>query len=105
MQACLLARASTATEGTGYKAVKRQLTPRPACPLHAPRSADIGRLEAGWAQRWREQADSTADLRGRLERMAAASDGQSQEVAGRLQVGVVVRGCKEGWPAGLVVPS
>ncbi|PRW33219.1 hypothetical protein C2E21_7740 [Chlorella sorokiniana] len=53
--------------------------------LKSSLSADIGRLEAGWAQRWREQADSTAELRGRLDRMAAASDGQAQEVAGRLQ--------------------
>lgn len=55
--------------------------------VHPPCSADIGRLEAGWAQRWCEQADSTAQLCGRLDAMAAASDGRAQEVAGRLQVG------------------
>ena len=57
-------------------------------PLSTPScSADIGRLEAGWQARWQEQASSAADLRSRLEGLAASSTSQAQEVQGRLQVG------------------
>lgn len=42
-------------------------------------------MEAGWQARWQAASDGTADLRGRLDRLAASSTSQAQEVSSALQ--------------------